>query len=158
MKMSKLDGKSLYLPISQNYFNQLLSGERPKESRRVRATTYKKYLVREQGKLIYNAQIPHSEHCTIFDYNNGYFPFVPIDYKYLRLNVGYSKTGDNAIVSIKGITFDVKRDEHGAIMHYVYTPEHGMVEDTNGSNVFWYIYYEIGEFIELNQPGKIQLG
>lgn len=150
MEKYDLDGKSLYLPISKAYFEQLLNGQRPKESRRIRATTYRKYLLREHGKLVYDPYVPHVPDCWIFDYNNGVFPFIPIDYKYLRLQVGYSKNSSNGIARIKSITFDVKRDKQGHIIYYRYSSESDMIEDPDGDHVFWYIYYEIDRFIELN--------
>lgn len=42
--MKQTKENTLYLPIKQVYFDQILSGEKDKEYREIKDTTFKKYL------------------------------------------------------------------------------------------------------------------
>ena len=97
---------TLYLPIKQVYFDQIIEGTKKVEYREVKSTTAKRYLVYADGKPKLNEAVtdPSLEY-ELDDFNGGKFPFMPKQYKYLNLAVGYSQNRDIAIVEIEKITF-----------------------------------------------------
>ena len=97
---------TLYLPIKQVYFDQIIEGTKKIEYREVKDTTAKRYLIYEDGKPKLNQETtdPTLDYY-LDDFNGGKFPFVPKRYKYLSLAVGYSKNRDTAIVEVEKITF-----------------------------------------------------
>jgi hypothetical protein len=76
------------------------------EYREVKSTTAKRYLVYADGKPKLNESVtdPSLEY-ELDDFNGGKFPFVPKQFKYLNLAVGYSQNRDTAIVEVEKITF-----------------------------------------------------
>ena len=97
---------TLYLPIKQDFFDEIIKGTKKVEYREVKSTTAKHYLVYADGKPKRNEAVTDpSLDYEIDDFNGGKFPFVPRQYKYLNLAVGYSKNRDTAIVEIEKITF-----------------------------------------------------
>ena len=95
---------TLYLPIKQIYFDEIIAGTKTAEYREVKDTTATRYLQTDkQGYLIADPDVPGSEDCAyIDDYNNGRFPYLVKPYKYLSLAVGYAKERDTAIVEVTG--------------------------------------------------------
>lgn len=99
---------TLYLPIKQVYFDQIIEGTKVEEFREIKfGITANRYLLRdESGKYVLNPDVtePGKEYF-IDDYNNGNFPFMPKPYKYLYLAVGYAKERDTALVEVDGFRF-----------------------------------------------------
>lgn len=126
---------TLYLPIKQVYFDQIIAGTKKEEFREIKeGITANKYLIRN-AKTKYNL----NPNCTnqeteyfVDDYNNGNFPFLPKEYKYLYLAVGYAKERDTALVEITGFSF-----QPHMIRANLYA--------------FWVISFHLGAIIELNR-------
>ena len=99
---------TLYLPIKQVYFDQIIAGTKKEEYREIKeGITANRYLLKEEnGKYVLNHDVtqPNKEYF-IDDYNNGNFPFVPKPYKYLYIAVGYAKERDTALVEVDGFRF-----------------------------------------------------
>lgn len=73
---------TLYLPIKQVYFDQIIAGTKTEEFREIKDTTAKKYLLTApDGKPLKNPEVtePGKEYF-IEDYNGGRFPFLPKPY------------------------------------------------------------------------------
>ena len=100
--------ETLYLPIKQVYFDEIIAGTKKAEYREVKeGITANRYLLKdENGKYVLNPEVtePGKEYF-IDDYNNGNFPFIPKKYKYLALAVGYAKERDTATVEVTGNDF-----------------------------------------------------
>ena len=97
---------TLYLPIKQEFFDAIIKGTKKIEYREVKDTTAKRYLVYANGKPQLNPDVTDpSLDYYLDDFNGGRFPFIPKQYKYLNLAVGYSKNRDTAIVEVEKITF-----------------------------------------------------
>lgn len=130
---------TLYLPIKQVYFDQIIAGAKKEEYRKVKESiTANRYLLKgENGKYVVNTDVADAtKEWYIDDYNNGYFPFVHKPYKYLYLAVGYAKERDTALVSIDGYRF---------------------IPNMIRSNLyaFWQIAYRIGSVIEVKRKNQI---
>lgn len=97
---------TLYLPIKQEFFDAIIKGTKRVEYREVKETTAKRYLYFDGKKPRLNTEVtdPTLDYY-LDDFNGGKFPFVPKQFKYLNLAVGYSKNRDTAIVEVEKITF-----------------------------------------------------
>lgn len=103
---------TLYLPIKQVYFDQIIEGTKKEEYREVKhGVTANRYLIKDgQGNYVLDPSCTEDgKEYFVDDYNNGKFPFLPKQYKYLHLAVGYNKVRDEAIVEVTGITHEVAR-------------------------------------------------
>lgn len=126
---------TLYLPIKQVYFDQIIAGTKTEEYREVKeGITANRYLLKdESGKYVLNPDVtsPDKEYF-IDDYNNGNFPFMPKPYKYLYLAVGYAKERDTALVEVTGYRF---------------------IPNMVRCNLyaFWQIAYKIGRIVEVKR-------
>lgn len=85
---------TLYLPIKQVYFDQIIDGSKKEEYREVKGTTAGKYLMKdENGAFVRNPECTQPDKdYFIEDYNGGNFPFLPRQYKYLSMAVGTPKS------------------------------------------------------------------
>lgn len=126
---------TLYLPIKQVYFDQIIAGTKKEEYREIKeGITANRYLLKDRnGKYVLNPNVtqPNKEYF-IDDYNNGNFPFVPKPYKYLYITVGYAKERDTALVEVDGFRFIpnmIRADLYA----------------------FWQIAFHLGEIIEVHR-------
>lgn len=126
---------TLYLPIKQVYFDQIIAGTKTEEYREIKeGITANRYLLKdESGKYVLNTDVttPDKEYF-IDDYNNGNFPFMPKPYKYLYLAVGYAKERDTALVEVTGYRFIPDRIRCDLF-------------------AFWQIAYKIGRIVEVKR-------
>lgn len=103
---------TLYLPIKQVYFDQIIAGTKKEEFREVKyGITSTRYLRHDAlGNLVLNpACTEEDKEYFVDDYNGGNFPFLPKPFKYLSLAVGYAKERDTALVEVTGISFKTGR-------------------------------------------------
>lgn len=125
---------TLYLPIKQVYFDQIVDGTKVEEFREIKeGITANRYLIKDGKSYMKNPDCTDADKdYYIDDYNNGHFPFLPKQYKYLSLAVGYAKERDTAIVSVDGYRF---------------------IPSLIRANLFafWQIAYHIGEVIEVHR-------
>ena len=112
---------TLYLPIKQVFFDQIIAGTKKEEYREVKyGITANRYLQRRldaDGKPIKDTNTvegyvrnpkttdPKVDHYWMDDYNDGKFFFLPKPFKFLHLVVGYNKVRDEALVEVTDITF-----------------------------------------------------
>ncbi|MGV8092503.1 MAG: hypothetical protein AB2L24_11645 [Mangrovibacterium sp.] len=71
---------TLYLPIKQVYFDQIIAGNKKEKFREIKTTTPKKYLQTDPaGNLIPDPALVNPAECSgyIDDYYGGVFPFKP---------------------------------------------------------------------------------
>lgn len=126
---------TLYLPIKQVYFDQIIAGIKKEEYREIKeGITANRYLLKDKnGKYVLNPDVTQSDkEYFIDDYNNGNFPFVPKPYKYLYIAVGYAKERDTAIVEVDGFRF-IPNMIRGNLY------------------AFWQIAFHLGKIIEIHR-------
>ena len=137
MKEKPTKENTLYLPIKQVYFDQIIAGTKNIEYREIKeGITANRYLLKDNNKkyiLNPNVTVPGKEYF-IDDYNNGNFPFMAKPYKYLSLAVGYAKERDTAIVEVTGFSF-----EPHLIRANLYA--------------FWTIAFHLGKVVEVHRVG-----
>lgn len=140
-KSREIEDIVLYLPIKQIYFDQIVARTKTAEHREIKeGLTANKYLIKDDltGYKL-NPEAVDDLEGTFFidDYNDGKFPFLPREYKYLSLAVGYAKERDTAIVEVTGFSFTphmIRNDREG-IPRYA----------------FWTINFHLGKVIELHR-------
>ena len=135
MKEAPNKENTLYLPIKQVYFDQIIAGTKKCEYREIKeGITANRYLLKDDNKnYIPNPDVTQPDKkYYIDDYNSGNFPFQPKPYKYLALAVGYAKERDTAIVEVTGYSF-----EPHLIRVNLYA--------------FWTIVYHLGKVIEVHR-------
>ncbi|MDO4462864.1 MAG: ASCH domain-containing protein [Bacteroidia bacterium] len=152
---------TLYLVIKQAYYDEILAGTKKEEYREIKETTWKKYLIQEEvqfedgmGVLPFLAY-PEDQVCElskggdIYAYNNGVFPYRPVEYKYLNLAVGYNKNRQTMLVEVKDISFQILESPKGPMLIYDDGEKAIQVTDPKKANAcFWEIVYHLGEIIE----------
>lgn len=134
---------TLYLPIKQVYFDQIIEGTKKAEYREVKeGITANRYLLKENGAYVLNPDAVDDLSATYYidDYNNGKFPFKPKPYKYLSLAVGYAKERDTALVEVTGFSFEpqmIRNDREG-----------------NPRYCFWIIAFHLGRVVEVYRKSR----
>lgn len=126
---------TLYLPIKQIYFDQIIDGTKKEEFREIKeGITANRYLIKDSdAKYKVNPDVADpGKEWFIDDYNGGNFPFLPKPYKYLYLAVGYAKERDTALVEIDGFRF---------------------IPNMIRANLyaFWVIAFHIGKIVEVHR-------
>ena len=138
MKEPSTKENTLYLPIKQIYFDQIIALTKKEEYREIKeGITANRYLIKDQiTKYKINTEVADvSKEYFIDDYNKGHFPFIPKPYKYLNIVVGYAKERDTAIVEV---------------LDYSFLPSMIRAE----LYAFWQIVYHLGKVVQLNRRAK----
>lgn len=159
MNKEQTKENTLYLPIKRVYFDQILAGTKIKEYREIKDTTFKKYLeVWKEGKdegIEFDKK--KAEPSTIANsgndpmiWNNGVYPYLPKNVKFLDLAVGYAKNRDTATVEVKDITFEPAKTKEGKIARFNWTESTGIVFNENGNLCVWQIVYHLGKIVKKN--------
>lgn len=147
------EGKAvLSLIIKQQYFNEILSGEKKQEFREIKPSTEKKYIIFEEDGY---PREDEDGNC------------VPIHYDYLLLYVGYNADRDSMLIECTGAHCECILDEEGEPLFYfindktkkeafptTYDPETGEGYDENDQkmeDVVQYfveqITYDLGKIV-----------
>lgn len=148
---------TLCLPIKQVYFDQILAGEKKKEFREIKDSTFKKYLNiwKENGEvgiyfddeLISVEDVEKSGNDPMI-WNNGVYPYDPKRYSFLDLRVGYAKDRDTALVEVKDITFEPAKTKEGKTARFNWSDQDGVIFDENGSFCVWQVVYHLGKVVK----------
>ena len=141
MQVVQTKENTLYLPIRQIYFDQIIEGTKTEEFREVKeGITANRYLQKADNVSGYALNPDCTENGKqyfIDDYNGGNFPFLPKPIKYLDLAVGYAKERDTATVEVVGFSFKpemIRCDRDGK-------PQF----------CFWVISFHLGKVVKLHR-------
>ena len=156
--------RSINLIIKQVYFDEILSGSKKKEYRTIKDTTASKYLrnERENGQLLlyYNPELISEEKFheypnDIMYYNDGVFPYMPKDIKFLDLKVGYQTDRESMTIEVVDISFQPAMDKDGNVMRLHYDNEtHNFSNSRDGDLTSWNIVFHLGEVVEKDLKGE----
>jgi hypothetical protein len=122
---------TLYLPIKQTFFDQIVAGTKTIEYREVKDTTARRLLLFDRdGEPMKNPTCTNpNKKYYLDDYNDGNYMFLPRRYKYLALAVGYSKDRDTALVEVTDITFHAEQIRKNLFAYWVEEFHLGSVVD-----------------------------
>lgn len=130
---------TLYLPIKQVYFDEIVAGTKKEEYREVKyGITSSRYLLKDgNGEFVLNPSCTEDDkEYFVDDYNNGNFPFLPKPIKYLDLAVGYAKERDTALVEVTKISF-----------------KPGRILGTPPAYAWWIMVFHLGKVVRLKRKG-----
>jgi hypothetical protein len=134
---------TLYLPIKQVYFDQIIAGTKKEEYREVKlGVTMNRYLIKDDNSSGYKLNPECTEPDKRYwwdDYNGGRYPFLPKPYKYLYLAVGYAKERDTALVEVTGYHFNPERIRYD--------------RDGNPCFCYWVMAIHLGRVVEVHRKG-----
>lgn len=145
---------TLYLPIKQVFFDQIIAGTKKEEYREIKDTTFKKYLANEDGNLYFDKDLVDENDEMLGDpyaFNGGKYPYFPIDYKFLSLAVGYNKERDTALVEVTDITFRVMKNNKGENIIFEIDENENAVLNEVGPCAFWEIVFHLGKVVEVHR-------
>lgn len=150
---------TLYLPIKQVYFDQIIAGTKTKEFREIKETTYKKYIeCDEYGDTYYDDELMSPEdplNGDICIWNNGVYPYIANErYHYLALAVGYTKERDTALVEIVNKTFEPILNVDGKPARFRVNSDGEAYPDENGDFCFWNAVLHLGRIIEVKRKDE----
>lgn len=154
---------TLYLPIKQVFFDQIMDGTKKEEYRQITNTTYKKYLeCDEDGSLYFYtpdfSEEDYSRYDHAFDlhiYNNGVCPFVCRENLwYLNLAVGYNKVRDTALVQVLDMGFRVSERPDGTEARFTLDEEGEVLWTPDGEYCMWEVVFFLGDVVEKNIVSK----
>lgn len=154
---------TLYLPIKQVYFDEIIAGTKIEEYRQILDTTYKKYLeCGENGGVLLNTDLLPVENFSQYDpefdfciYNNGECPLIPKQTLwYLNLAVGYNKVRDTALVQVTDIRFRVSKQKDGSDARFTLDNEGQICWTPDGEYCIWEVVLCLGEIVEKNIVSK----
>lgn len=135
---------TLYLPIKQVYFDQIVEGTKKAEYREIKeGITANRYLIRDEATSYrLNPEVVPSPERQYYidDYIDGRFPFLPREYRYLSLAVGYAKERDTCLVEVTGYSFEphMLRCDRDGVPRFA----------------FWVIAYHLGRIVELHRKKR----
>lgn len=136
---------TLYLPIKQIYFDEIVAGTKTIEYREVKeGFTANRYLIKDpvtKYKLNPAVVTNYSREYYVDDIVNGGFPFLPRRYKYLSLYVGYAKVRDHALVEVVDYSFhpEMVREDGDGVPRFA----------------FWVEEFHLGKVMEVQRKEDI---
>ena len=86
---------------------------------------------------------------VIYCWNNGVYPYVPKDYKYLYIAVGYAKERESALVEVTDITFEPMIVK--GIKARFFKDGNKLTMDPEGDLCIWQIVYHLGKVVCLHR-------
>ena len=148
---------TLYLPIKQIYFDEIINGTKNKEYRQIGPNTVSKYIENQKVdgelQLFYDPDLISEKNLQEYAndemfLNDGVFPYIPKDIKYLDLAVGYNKDRDTMTVEVTDISFEPSKDKEGNVSTISYDDEGKPYKNEKGDFTIWNIVYHLGEVVE----------
>ena len=143
---------TLYLTLKQHTFDAIANGESKIIQREIKENTFKLYLEHDGDDMAFDPDLIEEEPDDLLVYNNGVYPFYPIEYAFINLKVFTEddSKSDSLTIEVEGISFDVKKNKRGVEERFDYDEEDGVSANKLGSSAFWLITYHLKNIIEIN--------
>ena len=154
---NKTKGNSLNLSIDQESFDAILNGTKDKVYRSISEHTATRFIENEEENgvinLLYDSNLVSKEHLQLYGvdlcyYNDGTFPFIPKNIKFLNFNVDTHRFWDVMTVEVTDISFEPAKDNDGNTLRLSYSKENDFVIDENGKLTMWYIVFHLGKVVK----------
>ncbi len=144
---------TLYLPIKQVYFDEIIAVTKKKEFREMKPTTFKKYLETERVEgescFVYDTELISEEDIEKYPnqpliYNGGVYAYIPKPYEYLNVVVGYNKDRETMVVEVEDITFETLKNADGSDIRFNANGDDAI----DGDFALWQVVYHLGAIVE----------
>ena len=152
---------TLYLPIKQVYFDQIIAGTKKEEYREITANTWKKYLEYDETGDWYVDDFYTDEDLEFYGPDlivackEGQFPFFfKESIKFLNLAVGYNKVRDTATVEVTSITPMIAQDDAGKDIRFDFDENGKLFYTPDGQFCYWIAVFHLGKIVEKNIVSK----
>lgn len=80
-------------------------------------------------------------------YNDGVFPYLPKDIKYLDFAVNQNDR-ETMTVEVTNISFEPSKDKDGNTVRISFDDQKRSAKDENGEFTMWNIVFHLGEIVE----------
>ncbi len=153
--MKPTKNNTLRLSIKREDYYAIISGKKKTELRKIKDTTFTKYLATwhedDQIGLYYDKHLLSSEPISeIYLYNDGVYPYIPIEYKFLSLAARNNDELDIIVVEVNDISFQLALQNNGFPIRFEII-DGSFTPSKNGDYCFWNIAYHLGKVIEIKQ-------
>lgn len=140
---------TLSFNIGIEEFENIVSGKQKEAFREIKDNTANKYLLHFEDMLYVapGTWDGEEEPDDVMLYNNGAYPFLPIQYEYLNLTTGSGSSKRSAMVSVTDIQFQPGQDDSGNVIRLVWTESEGFSPSKDGDLALWFVIYKIGEIV-----------
>ena len=152
---------TLYLPIKQVYFDQIIAGTKQDEYREIGPNTYKKYLACDENgdplikDFLTDDDLDFYGAELLMACKDGQFPFFfREDIKFLALAVGYNKVRDTATIEVTSITPMIGTNPKGQELRFDFDENDKLVLSPTGKFCMWIADFHLGKVIEKNIVSK----
>lgn len=148
--MNSTKENTLSLAIGKDDFQRIETGDLKQIFREIKDTTANKYLLHFEDMLYVAAGSwsGDEEPDDIMIYNDGIYPFLPIEYQYLNLSAGSALNKKELLIEVDSINFQPAIDEKGDVVRMNWNEKKGFVENKNGTLAAWFIIYQLGNIVK----------
>lgn len=143
--MNSESTRTLELKVKPEELAEIKSGVKNILYREIQDKTYNKYIFcYKYEPYAYASKCENGSIDDVLAYNGGVYPFVPIEYKYLKLVAGHSGKDESITVDVEKIEFEPGRDDNNKVFRFNWNKKDGVVPDDNGKYTFWFVIYTLG--------------
>ena len=148
MKVEPTLENTLKLVVKQNNFMSVLDGTKKDQCKEIKFDDYKTYLEHDGDAIAYNPELVKEDPESILTYNEGVYPFFPIEYKYISLTCSDAVPGQTLLIEIVSIDFEIMIDKKGNEIRFEYDEDDGIEYTYLGDNARWRVKYSLGAIIK----------
>lgn len=138
--MTQTEENTLHLTVKQHTFDGIKNGTIRLIQREIKEDTFDLYLEHNGEDIAFDPDLIDYEPDDLFVYNNGVYPFYPIEYRFIKISV-FGESEKSVTVETEGISFEVMKNKNGVEARFDYDEEDGVTPNKFGSSAKWLINY-----------------
>lgn len=131
---------TLNLTVKQKTLDNIIVGNVKVIQREIKTETFELYLDHEGEDVAFNPDLIAYEPDDLLVYNNGVYPFYPIEYQLLHI-ADIDNPQKYVLAEVKEITFEVMKNKNGVELRFDYDEEEGIVPNKLGDSAYWQVCY-----------------
>lgn len=132
---------TLNVTVKQKTFDAIINGTVNTIQREIKEDTFELFLEHNGEDVAFNPDLITYEPDDLLVYNNGVYPFYPIEYQFLNI-VSFDDASKFVCVQVREITFEVMRNKNGVALRFDYDEEDGIVPNKLGESAYWQVCYK----------------
>ncbi|MDH6355358.1 hypothetical protein M2132_001699 [Dysgonomonas sp. PH5-45] len=143
---------TLNVTIGKAEFDLIERGVQKNLFREITDRNFKKHLLYDYTEnLLYVAagawHNTEKEPDDILLYNEGTYPFLPTEYKFVTLATGSKINRKTMTVEVKDVSFFAATDSTEKVIRLKWSERIGFVPDNEGELASWFVVYHLGNRI-----------